>query len=67
MPTRERHFENYASCAGYPDGQANCPTFQRKVLSYPVFMPKPSTHRMYTQYQLFHTYGQKVFTENQMS
>jgi hypothetical protein len=24
-------FENRASCAGYPDGQANCHTFQRKV------------------------------------
>jgi hypothetical protein len=26
-------------------------------LSYLVFMPKPSTHRMYAQDQLFHTYG----------
>jgi hypothetical protein len=30
-PTRVRHFENRVSCAGYPDSQANCPTFQRKV------------------------------------
>jgi hypothetical protein len=37
------------------------------LLSYPVFMPKPSTHRMYAQDQLFHTYGQKVLTDNQMS
>jgi hypothetical protein len=37
------------------------------LLSYLVFMPKPSTHRMYTQDQLFHTYKQKVFTDNQMS
>jgi hypothetical protein len=36
-------------------------------LSYPVFVPKPCTHRMYAQDQLFHTYGQKVFTDNQMS
>jgi hypothetical protein len=26
-PTRVRHFENRASCAGYPDGQENCLTF----------------------------------------
>jgi hypothetical protein len=37
------------------------------LLSYPVFMPKPSTHRMYAQDQLFNTYGQKVLTDNQMS
>jgi hypothetical protein len=30
-------------------------------------MPKLSTHRMYAQDQLFHTYGQKVFTDYQMS
>jgi hypothetical protein len=30
-PTRVRHFRNRASCAGCPDDQANCPTFQRKV------------------------------------
>jgi hypothetical protein len=37
------------------------------LLSYPVFMSKSSTHRMYAQDQLFHTYGQKVLTDNQMS
>jgi hypothetical protein len=37
------------------------------LLSYPVFMPKTSTHHMYAQDQLFHTYGQKVLTDNQMS
>jgi hypothetical protein len=37
------------------------------LLSYPVFMLKPSTHRMYAQDQLFHTYGQKVLIDNQMS
>jgi hypothetical protein len=31
------------------------------------FMPKSSTHRMYDQDQLFHTYEQKVLTDNQMS
>jgi hypothetical protein len=36
-------------------------------VSYPVFMPKPSTHRMYAQDQLFHTYAQKVLTDNKMS
>jgi hypothetical protein len=29
--TRVCHFENHTSCAGYLDGQANYPTFQRKV------------------------------------
>jgi hypothetical protein len=29
-PTQVRHFKNHASCASYPDGQANCPTFQKK-------------------------------------
>jgi hypothetical protein len=37
------------------------------LLSYPIFMPKPSTHRMYAQDQLFHTYRQKVFIDNQLS
>jgi hypothetical protein len=36
-------------------------------MSYPVFMPKLSTHHTYAQDQLFHTYGPKVFTDNQMS
>jgi hypothetical protein len=31
--------------------------------SYPGFMPKPSTHVTCAQRHLFHTYGQKVFTE----
>jgi hypothetical protein len=30
-PTRVRNFKNRASCVGYPDGQANCPAFQRKA------------------------------------
>jgi hypothetical protein len=41
--------------------------FDGPLLSYPVSMPKPSTHRMYAQDQLFHTYGQKVLIDNQMS
>jgi hypothetical protein len=28
----------------------------RREVSYPVFMPKPSTHHMCAQKQLFHTY-----------
>jgi hypothetical protein len=36
-------------------------------MSYPIFMPKSSTHCMHVQDQLFHTYGQKVLTDNQMS
>jgi hypothetical protein len=35
-------------------------------MSYPIFMSKPSTHHMYAQDQLFHKYGPKVFTDNQM-
>jgi hypothetical protein len=30
-PTQARHFKSRASCVGYPDGQASCSTFQRKV------------------------------------
>jgi hypothetical protein len=30
-PTRVRRFENRASCADYPDDQANYQIFQRKV------------------------------------
>jgi hypothetical protein len=30
-------------------------------------MPKLSTHHMYAKDQLFHTYREKVFTDNQMS
>jgi hypothetical protein len=26
-----RRFKNYASCTGYPDGKAHCPTSQQKV------------------------------------
>jgi hypothetical protein len=37
------------------------------TLSYPIFLPKLSTHHMYALDQLFHTYGPKVFTDNQMS
>jgi hypothetical protein len=39
----------------------------RVPMSYPIFMPKLSTHRMYAHDQLFHTYGQKVLTYNQIS
>jgi hypothetical protein len=31
MPTRVRCIENRVSCTSYPDGQANCLTFQRKI------------------------------------
>jgi hypothetical protein len=37
------------------------------LMTYPILQEKPSTHRMYAQDQLLHTYGQKVFTDNQMS
>jgi hypothetical protein len=44
-----------------------CQTFHASNLSYPIFMPKLSSHRVYAQDQLFHTYGQKFLTDNQMS
>jgi hypothetical protein len=37
------------------------------ILSYPIFMPKPSDHRMCAQDHLFSTHKPKVFTDNQMS
>jgi hypothetical protein len=37
------------------------------ICAYVFFMPKPSTHRMCAQDQLFLTYGAKVLTDNQMS
>jgi hypothetical protein len=42
-----------------------CPTRWQveELLSYPIFMPKLSIHRMCAQEHLFHTYEQKVFTE----
>jgi hypothetical protein len=37
------------------------------MVSYPIFILKPSTHRMCAQDQLFHAYGLKLFIDNQMS
>jgi hypothetical protein len=42
-------------------------SLRMQVLSYSVFMPKPSTHCMCALDQLFHTYGPKAFIDNQMS
>jgi hypothetical protein len=36
-------------------------------MSYPILQAKSSTHRMYAHDKLFHIYGPKVFTDNQMS
>jgi hypothetical protein len=36
-------------------------------LSYPVFMPKPSTHRMHDPGSIVPHIRPKVFTDNQMS
>jgi hypothetical protein len=36
-------------------------------LSYPVFMPKPSTHRMHDPGSILPHIRSKVFTDNQMS
>jgi hypothetical protein len=30
-PTRVHHFNCHALCVGYPNGKANCPTFQRNI------------------------------------
>jgi hypothetical protein len=37
------------------------------LLSYLILQAKPSAQHMYAQDQLFHAYGEKVFTDNQMS
>jgi hypothetical protein len=37
------------------------------LLSYPVFMPKPSTHRMHDLGSIVPHIRPKVFTDNQMS
>jgi hypothetical protein len=49
------------------DGGLLKPRAGQVQLSYLVFMPKPCTHRMCAKDQLFHTYGQKVFTDNQIA
>jgi hypothetical protein len=36
-------------------------------MSYPVFMPKPSTHRMHDPGSIVPHIWPKVFTDNQMS
>jgi hypothetical protein len=37
------------------------------LLSYPVFMPKPSTHRMHDLGSIVPHIRPKLFTDNQMS
>jgi hypothetical protein len=37
------------------------------LLSYPVFIPKPSTHRMHDPGSIVPHIWPKVFTDNQMS
>jgi hypothetical protein len=37
------------------------------LMSYLILQAKPGTHCMCAQDHLFHTYGHKVFTDNQMS
>jgi hypothetical protein len=37
------------------------------LLPYPVFIPKPSTHRMYDPGSIVPHIRPKVFTDNQMS
>jgi hypothetical protein len=38
-----------------------------RLLSYPVFMPKPSTHRMHDPGSIVLHIWPKVFTDNEMS
>jgi hypothetical protein len=45
----------------------NLSGFQRPNLSYPVFMPKPSTHRMHDPGSIIPHKWLKVFIDNQMS
>jgi hypothetical protein len=40
---------------------------QATLLSYPIFMPKPSTHRMHDPGSIVPHIRPKVFTDNQMS
>jgi hypothetical protein len=49
---------------GLPRTQWGC---DRVLMSYPVFMPKPSTHRMHDQGSIVPHIRPKVFTYNQMS
>jgi hypothetical protein len=39
---------------------------QGRLLSYPVFMPKPSTHRMHNPGSIVPHIRPKVITDNQM-
>jgi hypothetical protein len=39
----------------------------QRALSYPVFMPKPSTHRMHDPGSIVPHIRPKVLTDNQMS
>jgi hypothetical protein len=48
--------------AGFPTGTRRC-----RSLSYSVFMPKPSTHRMHDPGSNVPYIQPKVFTDNQMS
>jgi hypothetical protein len=41
--------------------------FSCKALSYPIFMTKPSTHRMHDPGSIVPHIRPKVFTDNQMS
>jgi hypothetical protein len=41
--------------------------FLNNIFSYPVFMPKPSTHRMHDAGSIVPHRRPKAFTDNQMS
>jgi hypothetical protein len=54
-PTQVCRFENHALCACYPDGQANCPTFQRKVLKRrDDYAADDTCYRLVNVYQIHH-------------
>jgi hypothetical protein len=42
-------------------------SFQHGIMSYPVFMPKPSTHHMHDPGSIVPHIRPKLFTDNQMS
>jgi hypothetical protein len=54
MKQHKLHFTTWLKDPNLPVGEIE---EEKTILSYPIFMPKSSTHPMYAQDELFHTYG----------